>query len=762
MKGKMSNQGKQSNKMLVQETVLNPSSCKPNWNSECHYASMFDNWREQIRQGQFPLTLPESELSLPHDSEGKCLFHSDNVEWKEKNNFLQRLKVLIALLEADPDMDYIGLDNVVFIGDTSTGTPKTITEYNEDRTLKKKYTRKNRNIDLKGQVFSKAIQVIDAIFLDHVDFTGSTFEERVTFYNITFKWGATFDKAVFKEVAYFNNSIFEYIANFKKTEFGFCSDFEPATSFCQVTFNCKPLFNDAVFNGSCSFRETQFDLERRRQGDTEFRGAVFKNNVDFQNTIFNCGVDFQDVVFKENCEFINTRFYNKRHLLFNDIQVDGSLVFKGNSNNKLFKHTVLMEIKPEKISGRITFEDAHLSYIVSEHLHQLERLSREKEKKVIIGPGCLKYRHTTEPKTIYLDQEHHNLIIEITGTFTNYFEIFNGFNIGVEIVEKSDTMIKLVYFTDEDINEKTWFKRLQKTETALWDFLYRSPSQQVIPKNLFNILDLNINLLGIFLKIGIGIKGGRFKNSKNVEALFDSISFTGVPRFKTDHLPAIIQKNFFDIQQKITGPGSTQEISIYKQLEERSVPSNARAKKVILFLSANPKNAMLLYLDEEFREIEEALNRSKEREQFKAKALLAVRFEDLHRALMEYEPYIVHFAGHGTHEGLTILEDGTRYPIILRPEVLSRLFQHLSNQVECVVLSACYSVKQAESIGKYIPYVVGMQRDIKDEASIEFARGFYRALGAGKTIEKAVESGRLAIRQNCPEQADHVVTLLKK
>jgi hypothetical protein len=57
---------------------------------------------------------------------------------------------------------------------------------------------------------------------------------------------------------------------------------------------------------------------------------------------------------------------------------------------------------------------------------------------------------------------------------------------------------------------------------------------------------------------------------------------------------------------------------------------------------------------------------------------------------------------------------------------------------------------------------VGIQKDIEDESSIEFARGFYDALGAGKSIEEAVESGRLSIRQNCPDQADHLVTLFKK
>jgi len=439
-----------------------------------------------------------------------------------------------------------------------------------------------------------------------------------------------------------------------------------------------------------------------------------------------------------------------------------------------------MEIDSERISGKISFEGVNLSYMVSEHLHYLEKLSREKDRKVLIGQGCLKYRHTTSPKTIYLDKHHHNFIMEITTTFTNYFEAYNGFNIGVEIVEKSETKITLVYFTDEDIDEGTWYKRLQKTENAMWDLLYRVPSQETAqakaigtndslattstPVNTINILDLNINLLGIFLKIGIRIKKGWFKSKKSVEALFDSINFSKTTRFNANDLPMIIQNNFIHLQQKITGPGNTQEINIYNQLEEKTPSKKSLKKKRILFLSANPKNTTRLNLDEEFREIEEALKRSKKRDRYDAKAILALRFEDLRRALLENEPYIVHFAGHGTQSGLMILDE-TRFPEIISSEVVSQLFKsksHQTHQTKCVILSACYSAEQAKLIGKFIPFVIGIKNDIEDNASIEFTRGFYDAIGAGADVEQAVELGRISMIQKFPNQETPLIIVKKE
>ncbi len=71
----------------------------------------------------------------------------------------------------------------------------------------------------------------------------------------------------------------------------------------------------------------------------------------------------------------------------------------------------------------------------------------------------------------------------------------------------------------------------------------------------------------------------------------------------------------------------------------------------ILILSANPKDTSRLRLDEEVREIEEGLLRSKHRDRFQIQARLAVRMIDIRRALLDYEPKIVHFSGHGIKKG---------------------------------------------------------------------------------------------------------------
>jgi hypothetical protein len=179
----------------------------------------------------------------------------------------------------------------------------------------------------------------------------------------------------------------------------------------------------------------------------------------------------------------------------------------------------------------------------------------------------------------------------------------------------------------------------------------------------------------------------------------------------------------------------------------------------ILILSANPIGTARLRLDEEFREIEEGLRRSKYRDQCVTHSKWAVRLRDLRRALLDYEPHIVHFTGHGNKEGL-LVEEKLGIAKSIFPEALSGLFALFSDKIECVILNACYSEHQADAISKHIDYVIGMQKEIEDKAAIEFVVGFYDALGAGKSFEKAFKFGCNAILQSFPDLSEHLIPIL--
>ncbi|NEP43958.1 MAG: CHAT domain-containing protein, partial [Okeania sp. SIO2H7] len=140
--------------------------------------------------------------------------------------------------------------------------------------------------------------------------------------------------------------------------------------------------------------------------------------------------------------------------------------------------------------------------------------------------------------------------------------------------------------------------------------------------------------------------------------------------------------------------------------------NNNTTYRKILILSANPKSTSSLRLDEEMREIKEGLRRSPSRDLFLIESAEATRYRDIRRAILDYQPNIVHFSGHGAgHDGL-VFEDETGSQKLVDTEALAGLFQLFSEQVECVVLNACYSEYQAQEIVKYINYVIGMSQAI--------------------------------------------------
>jgi CHAT domain len=235
-------------------------------------------------------------------------------------------------------------------------------------------------------------------------------------------------------------------------------------------------------------------------------------------------------------------------------------------------------------------------------------------------------------------------------------------------------------------------------------------------------------------------------------------------------------QNIFNISNSsignVVGSGSIH----YNEAPDQAVTDQAvvseasvEPKKVLLFLAANPTDTYKLRLDEEVREIEAGLRRSQYRDRFELRQQWAVRPIDLRRAMLDCKPQIVHFSGHGIgqatrgqsteatreisladdvaafDEGL-VLEDATGQAKLVSTEALSALFELFADSVECVVLNACYSQRQASAIAQHVPYVIGMNQAIGDRAAIEFAIGFYDALGAGKSIKHSYKTGCVAVQ----------------
>lgn len=189
--------------------------------------------------------------------------------------------------------------------------------------------------------------------------------------------------------------------------------------------------------------------------------------------------------------------------------------------------------------------------------------------------------------------------------------------------------------------------------------------------------------------------------------------------------------------------------------------SQTSSKHTILILAASPTDQGRLNLGIEVRNIDEGLRLSPQRDQFELKQSWAVRIDDLRRALLDFNPEVVHFCGHGLGVVGLALENSVGQTQLVSTNALAGLFRLFSSHVRCVVLNACFSVVQAKAIVEHIDFVVGMRDAIGQAASIRFSIGFYDALVRGRSIEDACEFGRNAMAEfNIPEE--DIPVLLKK
>ncbi|GIF78555.1 CHAT domain-containing protein [Asanoa siamensis] len=183
-------------------------------------------------------------------------------------------------------------------------------------------------------------------------------------------------------------------------------------------------------------------------------------------------------------------------------------------------------------------------------------------------------------------------------------------------------------------------------------------------------------------------------------------------------------------------------------------------EQVLLYLAASPRDLPPLRSDLEMRKVKERLQLSRARERFRIEWCPAARFDDLSQALIDYEPHVVHFAGHGDVHGNLCVEDDAGLRDLITPAGLGDLFAQHQATIGCVVVNACHSTDLAKILSERVGYAVGMRTQIGDEAAIQFSVGFYQGRFAGMEVPDAFLRGCTYIRSRVALEQQHLTPLL--
>ena len=197
----------------------------------------------------------------------------------------------------------------------------------------------------------------------------------------------------------------------------------------------------------------------------------------------------------------------------------------------------------------------------------------------------------------------------------------------------------------------------------------------------------------------------------------------------------------------------------------------------ILFLASNPSGTSKIQLREEHSKVSEVIQDAINSGEIKlVKTKQATTFLDLQGYLLDEEPDIVHFSGHGKGKGslsddpaftkvrdlvtdpngnikdetgIVLADDDQRSYEIVSTDVIKETFSLLvdikqNKPIKLVLFNSCYSHAQAEAVAEFAEYVIGTSSRVLDEAAIAFATSFYLGLAKGRDLRIAYKLGRTA------------------
>ena len=180
----------------------------------------------------------------------------------------------------------------------------------------------------------------------------------------------------------------------------------------------------------------------------------------------------------------------------------------------------------------------------------------------------------------------------------------------------------------------------------------------------------------------------------------------------------------------------------------------------ILAITASPRGLPALDIEKEEEQLREALADPIRRGAINLHWARNATWDTIQNLLLTQEFHVVHFIGHGDFdigedEGVLALVGNDGRVNRVEASRFADLLREASPMPRLVVLNSCltaasgatdlFSGTAAALVHGGVSAVAAMQFEITDSAAVAFARGFYSAIAAGRPVDQAVRSGRVAI-----------------
>ncbi|PTT76542.1 MULTISPECIES: pentapeptide repeat-containing protein [unclassified Chryseobacterium] len=444
--------------------------------------------------------LEKSVNKLPVDDNGLCIFHSRDLSWKKENDFYGYLKKYIAVCrESQSEID---LREVHFVA-------------------------------AKGKIAIDYLDVLSGSDFHQSEFHGiiecvgntrrKVIPQRLAFQDCVFHHEVIFKRCTFKHEVEFSACTLESEFSILSLEMEDCIfegyfEFSHQTNFTSHLTICECHFKEEVLFQEIEKIDNCFDIISN----------TFDENFTFKESeISTAVINFTNNTFNENAEFYDVAL--KGTVLFNRPKVESKLMFTGTSERKILYGNTSFEVKPQDIRGQIIFQQTQLMLIERSHLEVLKKLEKTgvgDDKKVVIGPGCIKYRWQTPAKTLKTNLKNGLIIEELVRSFAAFFTNDAQKVLGVEILDRTAYEITFFYFSDENMSGEEisdTFIDVQEKFFGIMSNYYPVHQETLSEKDQLNIFQTKLSQNSTLIKILSEIQRSNW-NLPDSESLLQSLT----------------------------------------------------------------------------------------------------------------------------------------------------------------------------------------------------------------------------------------------
>ncbi len=202
----------------------------------------------------------------------------------------------------------------------------------------------------------------------------------------------------------------------------------------------------------------------------------------------------------------------------------------------------------------------------------------------------------------------------------------------------------------------------------------------------------------------------------------------------------IIEQEYYDITKNTIISDTLNLISLLENEAKKQASKKQKDHSVqrVFLGESNPFPKLNLLSNVEFREIKTIFeNNSKS---FNYEFYFALDIHSFTNSIQHQGFEIIHLTAFSKEEGI-YFHDSADQAILIKNNLLNNYISMIDQNVKCFFFNTFISEHLASEISKRNKFVIGFNQLINIQAAIEFAIGFYTALGYHKNYHSAFKIG---------------------